>query len=99
MFSGILRGSNRIKTERVRIGRTERTPPVCHELACRSISRIIPQYRLNCLIPANSRHSKESELALCLMPLVLPNFQGSTYILCHNVKNEWQATFESLMSP
>src|SRR6266567_4132407 len=60
------------KTERVRIGRTERTPPVCHELACRSISLIIPQNRLlssSCLTPDQVRNGVRH----CLLPQRIPN--------------------------
>src|SRR5438045_2748279 len=39
-------------------------PPVCQELACRAISPILPQNRLHFTLLSNSRHYKESELAL-----------------------------------
>src|SRR6266567_726796 len=73
-------GKNRVylKAEQKNAGRVavcsrQHNPPVCHELACRTISHIIPQYRLNSTLLSNSRHNHESELALCLPPLMYPN--------------------------
>src|SRR5260370_29332319 len=69
---GILRG-NKIKAERIAVSSRQCTPPVCQELACRAISCIIPHYSLNLTRLSNSRRSKESELALCLLPQSNPN--------------------------
>src|SRR6266567_6818611 len=65
-------GVEKNKTERVRIGRTERTPPVCQELACRSISFILPQNRLlasSCLTLDQVRNGVRH----CLLPQRIPN--------------------------
>src|SRR2546421_3760531 len=78
LVSGILRGSKQKKRMCCCYEQTTH-PPVCHELACRAISLIVPQYRLNFILLSNSRHSKESELALCLLPRMYP-----TRLLCCN---------------
>ncbi len=58
----------KIKAGRVATRNRQHNPPVCHELACSTISHIIPQYRLKSTLLSNSRHSQESELAFCPLP-------------------------------
>src|SRR6266581_4692540 len=58
---------------RVAVCSRQHNPPVCHELACRTISHSIPQYRLKFTLLSNSRHNQESELALCPPPQRYPN--------------------------
>src|SRR2546423_12355937 len=58
-------------TDDVASGTRQHHPPVCQELACRTIRDILPQNSLKICL-ANSRHSKESELALAQNQTLCP---------------------------
>src|SRR6266702_4171364 len=59
-------------TDDVASGTRQHHPPVCQELACRSISHILPQNRLissSCLTPDQVRNGVRH----CLLPQSIPN--------------------------
>ena len=73
MKSGILRGRKsrnsqvsclKRNTDDVAASNRQHHPPVCQELACRTISPIVPQYRLNFTLVSNPCKSKG--VGLCL---------------------------------
>src|SRR6266566_3819464 len=71
MFQGILRGRNKRKTDDVAVRSRQHHPPVCQELACRSISYILPHYSLIIIFRSNSCKSKG--VGLCLPQKLYPN--------------------------
>src|SRR5437588_8252982 len=74
---GILRGNKR-KAGCIAVSSSQYTPPVCQELACRAISHILPQNRLNFTLLSNSGLSRNG-VRHCLLPHLYPNL-----ILCCN---------------
>src|SRR5436305_15333708 len=75
MFAVYFEGTKKI-AERIAATNRQCTPPVCQELACRTISHILPQNRLTIILLSNSGKSKG--VGLCL-PQSTPNL-----ILCCN---------------
>src|SRR5205085_3846825 len=69
LFAVYFEGTKKI-TERIAATNRQCTPPVCQELACRTITYILPQYRLNFTLLSNSDKSKG--VGLCL-PQSTPN--------------------------
>src|SRR6266571_8474918 len=63
MKSCILEG-RKTNTDDVATCNRQHHPPVCQELACRTISPIVPQYRLNFTLVSNPCKSKG--VGLCL---------------------------------
>src|SRR6266571_8167871 len=72
MKSGILRGRNKRKTDDVAVCSRQHHPPVCQELACRSISYILPHYSLDITLTSNSCR-KAKGVGLCLPQKMYPN--------------------------
>src|SRR5205807_451546 len=80
-FSGILRG-NKIEADDVAVCGRQHHPPVCQELACRTITHSLPHYGLYIILLSNSCKSKGVGLCLlqstpnlmlcCLKPAPLP---------------------------
>src|SRR6266536_295116 len=68
-LSGILRGKKH-KAECIAADNRQYTPPVCQELACRTIRYILPQNSLKITLVSNSDKSKG--VGLCLLPLCIP---------------------------
>ena len=63
----------------IAVGSRQYNPPVCQELACRSISSILPQNRLNITLLSNSGLSRNG-VRHCLLPQSIPNLT----MLCCN---------------
>jgi len=65
-------GVEKKKSGCVAVTSRQHHPPVCHELACSTISHIIPQYRLTSTLLSNSRPGRNG-VRHCLLPRMYPN--------------------------
>src|SRR5437868_14957121 len=70
LFAVYFEGTKKI-TERIAATNRQCTPPVCQELACRTITYILPQYRHLITLLSNS-NTRSIGVVLCL-PQSTPN--------------------------